>query len=58
MTDSNANVWIQLCRALSAVPMDHQRLNVMLDKVAIYHQPKVCFVIFDISDLFDGERTQ
>ncbi|KAG0566256.1 hypothetical protein KC19_7G050000 [Ceratodon purpureus] len=31
----------QLCRALSAIPMDHQKLNAMLDKVAIYHEPKV-----------------
>lgn len=31
----------QLCRALSAVPMNHHTLNAMLDKVAIYHEPKV-----------------
>ncbi|KAG0560005.1 hypothetical protein KC19_10G146700 [Ceratodon purpureus] len=31
----------QLCRALSAIPMDHHKLNAMLDKVAIYHEPKV-----------------
>lgn len=53
-TDSNANFWIQLCRALSAVPMEHRKLNIMLDKVAIYHEPKVCFFLFDISDSFDG----
>lgn len=53
-TDLNAYVWIQLCRALSAVPMEHERLNKMLDKVAIYHQPKVCFLIVRIGDIFDG----
>ncbi|XP_024384261.1 E3 ubiquitin-protein ligase PRT6 isoform X2 [Physcomitrium patens] len=31
----------QLCRALSAIPMNHQKLNAMLEKVAVYHEPKV-----------------
>lgn len=31
----------QLCRALSAVPVDHFKLTEMLDKVAYFHAPKV-----------------
>jgi hypothetical protein len=27
--------------------MDHQKLNAMLDKVAIYHEPKVCPLTLD-----------
>jgi len=31
----------QLCRALSSVSVDHQKLNATLEKVAVYHEPKV-----------------
>lgn len=34
----------QLCRALSSVSVDHQKLNATLEKVAVYHEPKVCAV--------------
>lgn len=34
--------------------MDYERLNIVLEKVVIYYEFKVCFFIFDISDLFDG----
>jgi hypothetical protein len=31
----------QLCRALSAIPLDHQNLSDTLENVARFHQPKV-----------------
>uniref|UniRef100_A0A7I4BEK2 E3 ubiquitin-protein ligase n=1 Tax=Physcomitrium patens TaxID=3218 RepID=A0A7I4BEK2_PHYPA len=31
----------QICRALSAIPVDHRRLTTVLERVAIYHEPKV-----------------
>ncbi|CAM6078744.1 unnamed protein product [Sphagnum tenellum] len=31
----------QLCRALSAIPVDHKKLSDILDQVADFHQPKV-----------------
>jgi hypothetical protein len=31
----------QLCRALSAIPVDHEKLSVILAEVADFHQPKV-----------------
>jgi hypothetical protein len=31
----------QLCRALSAIPVDHKKLSGILDKVADFRQPKV-----------------
>jgi E3 ubiquitin-protein ligase UBR1/E3 ubiquitin-protein ligase UBR3 len=31
----------QLCRALSAIPVDHKKLSDILDEVADFHQPKV-----------------
>ncbi|CAM6028185.1 unnamed protein product [Sphagnum balticum] len=31
----------QLCRALSAIPLDHQNLSATLENVAQFHQPKV-----------------
>ncbi|KAH9567603.1 hypothetical protein CY35_03G035000 [Sphagnum magellanicum] len=31
----------QLCRALSAIPLDHQKLSATLENVAQFHQPKV-----------------
>jgi hypothetical protein len=31
----------QLCRALSAIPVDHEKLSVILDEVADFRQPKV-----------------
>jgi len=35
---------IQLCRALSAIPVNHQKLTEMLDVVALFHDPKVNFL--------------
>ncbi|KAH9567595.1 hypothetical protein CY35_03G035000 [Sphagnum magellanicum] len=31
----------ELCRALSAIPLDHQKLSATLENVAQFHQPKV-----------------
>jgi hypothetical protein len=31
----------QLCRALSAIPVDHEKLSGILAKVANFHPPKV-----------------
>jgi hypothetical protein len=31
----------QLCRALSAIPVDHEKLSVILAEVADFRQPKV-----------------
>ncbi|XP_024397713.1 E3 ubiquitin-protein ligase PRT6 isoform X2 [Physcomitrium patens] len=31
----------QLCRALGSTSIEHQKLNVVLDRVAVYHEPKV-----------------
>ncbi len=31
----------QLCRALSAIPVDHEKLSVILAEVADFYQPKV-----------------
>uniref|UniRef100_A0A7I4B0B8 E3 ubiquitin-protein ligase n=1 Tax=Physcomitrium patens TaxID=3218 RepID=A0A7I4B0B8_PHYPA len=30
----------QLCRALGSTSIEHQKLNVVLDRVAVYHEPK------------------